>query len=119
MVREKYAVLASGGSGRFPKLLAGFESPSGRIWFWGLMVWLVVPDRYCDPDRSTRRRFAAHSVPSPVSEGLEGDIGLADREFDFASQSLTCLSTANLCVPVKVLTFIAPPQKEAPVWYRG
>ena len=28
---------------------------------------------------------------------------------DFASQSLTCFSTAVLCVPVKVLTFIAPP----------
>jgi hypothetical protein len=75
--------VALAGAGRFPKLLAGFENPSGRIWFRRLMVWLVVPDRYCDRDRSTRRRFAAHSVPSPVSEGLEGDIGFVDRDIRF------------------------------------
>ena len=35
---------------------------------------------------------------------------------DFASQSLTCFSTAVLCVPVKVLTFIAPPVPAAERW---
>jgi hypothetical protein len=83
MVREKYAVLASGGPSRFPKLLAGFENPSGRIWFWPLIVWLVVPDRYCDRDRSTRRRFAGYGIPTPASECLEGNVGLADRDVRF------------------------------------
>jgi hypothetical protein len=75
-----------------------------------------VPYGYCDRDRSTRSCFAAYSVPTLVSERLEGDIGLRTVTFDFASQSLTCLSTANLCVPVKVLTFMGRPKKDAPVW---
>jgi hypothetical protein len=38
---------------------------------------------------------------------------------DFAGQSLTCLSTANLCVPVKVLTFMGRLKKGAPTWSTG
>src|SRR6202051_260071 len=38
----------------------GSENPSGRIWFRRLVVWLVVPDCYCDRDRSTR--FAGYGI---------------------------------------------------------
>src|ERR1700730_5728002 len=61
----------------------GSENPSGRIWFRRLRVWLVVPDRYCDRGRSTRRRFAGYGIPTPVSECPEGDVGLADRNVKF------------------------------------
>ena len=71
------------GAARFPKLLAGFENPSGRSWCWPLIVWLVVPDRYCDRDRSTRHRFPGYGVPTPISECLEGYIGPPDRDIRF------------------------------------
>ena len=75
---------------------------------------LVVQDRYCDRDRSTRLRFAVHSVPSLSLRALKATLVLWTVTFDFASQSLTCLSTANLCVPLKVLTFMCIREKEGP-----
>ena len=71
------------GAGRVRKLLAGFENPSGRIWFWRLIVRLVVPDRYGNRERPTRRRFAGYGIQTPVSECLEGDVGLANRNARF------------------------------------
>ena len=60
------------------------ECPCSRRLAMGYAsVWLVVPDRYCDRDRSTRRRFAGCGVPTSVSECLEGDIGLADGDVRF------------------------------------
>ena len=47
---------------------------------------------------------------------LKATLVLWTLTFDFASQSLTCLSTVALRMPVKVLTFIAQPQKGAPEW---
>jgi hypothetical protein len=38
---------------------------------------------------------------------------------DFASQSLTCLLSANLCVPVKVLTFMGRLEKGPGVVHRA
>ena len=70
------------------------------------MVWLVVPDRYCDRDRPTRRRFAGYGIPTPVSECLEGDVGLADRSVRFRQPFVDLLIDRDLCVPVKVLTFM-------------
>jgi hypothetical protein len=86
----------------------------GRIWFRRLMVWLVVPGRYCDRDRSTRRRFASYSIPTPVSEWLEGDVGLADRSVRFRQPVVDLPIHANLCVPVKVLTFMGRLKKGSP-----
>jgi hypothetical protein len=67
---------------------------------------------YCDRERSTGRRLVSHSIPAPVPECLEGDVDLVDCNVRLRQ----CLSSANLCVPVKVLTFIARPKKRAPVW---
>jgi hypothetical protein len=64
------------------------------------------------------------AIPSPRRANVLPAIASGPRSFsalkatlvlrtvmlDFASQSLTCLSTVALCVPVKVLTLIAPPQ---------
>ena len=65
---------------RLSPLLAGFENPIGRIWCWPLIVRLVVPDRDRDRERPTRRRFASYSVPAPLSECLERDVGLMNRD---------------------------------------
>jgi hypothetical protein len=48
------------------------------------------------------------TASQPLSRSaLKATLVLRTVTCDFASQSLTCLSTMNLCVPVKVLTFIA------------
>jgi hypothetical protein len=40
------------------------------------MVRLVVPNGDRDGERSPRSSPASYRVPPPLSEGLEGDIGL-------------------------------------------
>jgi hypothetical protein len=54
---------------------------------------------------------ATASQPLSLS-ALKATLVLRTVTLNFASQSLTCLSTANLCVPVKVLTFMGSSQKE-------
>jgi hypothetical protein len=80
------------------------------------MVRLVVPNGDRNGQRPPRGGPASYRVPAPLSKRLEGELVLRTVTLDSASQSLTCLSTAVLCVPVKVLTFIAPPAPAAERW---
>jgi hypothetical protein len=116
MVHREYAVLASGGPSRFPKLLARFENPSGRSWFWPLIVWLVVPDRYYDRDCSARRRFAGYGIPTPVSECLEGNVGLADRNVRFRQPVVDLpINRQSVCAG-EGLDLHGSSQKKNPAW---
>ena len=85
------------------------------VWWYGSSYQTVIAI-------ATARRVVA--LPATASQplslsALNATSVLRTVTLDFASQSLTCLSTTNLCVPVKVLTFMTASEKKAPVCKPG
>ena len=65
------------------RLLAGFENPTGWIWFGPLIVGLVIPDGYCDRECSPGCRLTCNCIRPPLSHRLKSYIGLEDCDIGF------------------------------------